>query len=330
MSRRFLFFIFLIVSCERLPIANDAPSEIEIIHFKVAVALNGDYYSDYGVLMLPYGYNLNPERTDLVVYCHSGGGTVTERSSECESMPYCKFLVSRGYAILSMAAMPHELSRLLKIDHNRTVGSEISLDCIIKGIEYVNNNFSFSGKTFLLSNSNGGLLASNLVHYSNVDFRAQCGIAPLLSIEKNAWNISSGANSGGMFTHFQNRANIISLFGMPSVSSEEELIAAKYDKAKVKGFDPYDYYMNGTDNGYPCPYLVFSCVNDNIVLYRIAVEFCDEMNRRGGHIQIDTTTSYGAHNVRPNPRVLGFFSYKGETLELNEVYDKIYRFFIQY
>lgn len=330
MLRKLVLFLLMLVACDRQPITEDIPSEIEIIHFKVSVTYNGERYSDLGVLMLPYGYNLNSENTDLIVYCHSGGGTVAEHSSECESMPYCKYLVTRGYAILSMAAMPAKLSRRLKIDHDRTVGSEISLECSLKGLDYVRNNYVFSGQTYLLSNSNGGLLASNLVHFSEVEFNAQCGIAPLLSIENNAWNISSGAMSGGRFSRFQNRANIIALFGMPSVSSVEELIAAKYDKAKVGELDPYHYYMNETDAEYPCPYLVFSCVNDNTVLHSITSEFCEEMNRRGGHIQVDTTTSYGAHNVSPNPRIIGSFSYKGELLELNEIYEKIHVFYLLY
>ncbi len=330
MSRKTLLFLLLLMACERLPIAKDAPSEIEIVHFKIAVTYKGERYSDLGVLMLPYGYNLNSENTDLIVYCHSGGGTVTERNSECESMPYCKFLVTRGYAILSMAAMPEKLSRRLKIDHDRTVGSEISLKCSLEGLDYVRNNYVFSGQTYLLSNSNGGLLASNMVHFSDVEFSAQCGIAPLLSIECNAWNISSGAMSGGRFICLQNRANIIALFGMPPVSSVEELITAKYDKEKVGQLDPYYFYMNETDKVYPCPYLVFSCVNDNTVLHSIASAFCEEMNRRGGDVQIDTTTSYGAHNVSPKARIVGYFSYKGETLELNEVYEKIYNYYQQY
>lgn len=330
MSRNIFFFVFMLMACDRLPIAEVFPSEVEIVHFKVAVSYKGERYSDLGVLMLPYGYNLNSEKTDLIVYCHSGGGTVTERNSECESMSYCKYLVTRGYAILSMASMPAKLSRRLKIDHNRTVGSEISLKCSLEGLDYVRKNYVFSDQIYLLSNSNGGLLASNLVHFSNVEFNAQCGIAPLLSIECNAWSISSGAMSGGRFNCLQNRANIITLFGMPSVSSVEELISAEYDKTKVGELDPYDYYMNETDIEYPCPYLLFSCVNDNTVLHSIASQFCEEMNRRGGHIQIDTTTSYGAHNVSPKARIIGYFSYKGETLELNEVYEKIYNYYQQY
>lgn len=330
MSRKFFLFVFLFMACDSIPVAEVVPSEIEIIRFEVRVTFNGECYSDLGVLMLPYGYNLNSESTDLIVYCHSGGGTVTERSSECESMPYCKYLVAKGYAILSMAAMPTRLSSSLRIDHNRTVGSEISMKCTLKGLDYVKKNFVLSGQTYLLSNSNGGLLASNLVHFSNVEFNAQCGIAPLLSIENNAWSIPSGAMSGGRFSRFQNRANIIALFGMTNVSSVEDLIVAKYEKSKVGGFDPYNYYMSETGIVYPCPYLVFSCVNDNTVLHSIAYEFSEEMNRRGGCIQIDTTTSYGAHNVSPNPRIIGSFLYMGEKIELNEVYDKIFVFYQEF
>ena len=319
---------FIFISCE----TNDSDTSLylskeEVRYFEVEVDYFGMKLNDWGVLMLPAGYNLNASNTDLVLYCHSGGGSVSKNSSECERMEYNKYLVSQGFAVLSMASMPVDYARYLMIDQFRTVGSEISLLCSIVGYNYVMDNYSFSGRVFLLSNSNGGLLASNLVHFSDIPFTAQCGIAPLLSIELNAWFIQSGAMSGGRFNRYQNRDNIISLYGMSSVSNLEDLSSKYYEKEKVGEYDPFDYYMSNANIDYPCPYLIFSCVDDKVVLDKIAREFSDEMQRRSCNVQIDTTTSYGAHNVCANPIISGKFKYKDQSFDLNEVFIKICNYF---
>ena len=322
--------VLSLLSCTSIGDIDVIPSEIEVHHFQVTVKYAGKTWYDYGVLMLPSGYNINSSTTDLIIYCHSGGGTVSKNSSECENMLYNMYLVSQGYSVLSMASMPLEYAQMLEIDQYRTVGSEISILCTEAGYKYVLENYSFSDNVFLLSNSNGGLLASNLVHFSNISFKAQSGIAPLLSIENNAWIIQSGANSGGKHAKYQNRDNIISLYGMSPVSNTEELISKKYEKNKVGEFDPYDYYMNQTDLAYKVPYLIFSCVADVTVYNSLSTMFAEEMVKRGSIVEVDNSTSYGAHNVKAQPILVGSFDYLGQTYETNEVFAKIESFFRKY
>lgn len=306
--------------------------EAQIIHFEVSFSYEWQgetkSYSDNGVLMLPENYPYKKEQTDLIFYCHSGGGSVGSNWSECESVAYNKYLVSKGYALLSMAAMPDSFAKKLQIDVNRTVGSDIALRCCEEGYSQILKEYTFSGKVYLLSNSNGGLLASNLVHFTQIPFCAQCGIAPLISIENNAWYIKNGNNSGGLFRRYQNRANIISLYHMSSCFTQEELDNARYEVNRVGDYDPYAYYVNHFDVVYPIPYYIFSCIDDDTVYYSIASSFADTMNvRKKDQIIVDTTTSYGAHNVQAKPKVLGSFLFKGNEYPLNEVYVKIYEFF---
>lgn len=326
--------IFVFASCEILQVDVTTPKSLaageSICHFEVEVDYKGEKWTDCGVLMLPRGYNLHPAQTDLVIYCHSGGGTVNEFTSECENMEYNKYLVSKGYAVFSMASMPVAYATRLGIDQYRTVGSELSILCSYTGYKYVTELYEFSGRVFLLSNSNGGLLASNLVHFTDIPFLAQSGIAPLISIELNTWEVTSKALSGGRFERLQNRANIISLYGMTLVSSLSELEVAKYEKDKVGYYDPYDYYMNTTESAYPIPYLIFSCIDDRIVYHSIADLFSKEMSRRGSLVLVDTTTSLGAHNVQSYPVIVGSFDYAGHQYETNEVYLKIESFFGTY
>lgn len=305
-----------------------------VIHFNVDFEYEWEginrNFVDRGVLLLPKNYRNNDNTTtSLVIYCHSGGGSVHENTSECEQQEIVKYLVSCGYAVFSMASMPDALATELEIDQFRTVGSDIALKATIAGYSYIIDKYIFYNN-YLLSNSNGGLLASNLVNFSNIPFKAQAGIAPLLSIENNAWSLPSSSMSGGKYQHFQNRANIIALFHMAPCNSQQELDNKEYEKDKVGDYDPFDYYVVERKKKYNVPYLIFSCVGDGVVLYDIAKVFADTINDTGSYSIVDTTTSLGAHNVKPNPIIVGTFSYQGKDYPINEVFQKTVNFYKQY
>lgn len=330
--------VSIFVSCDAL-INITYPEEVKqqndtIIHFTTSFEYTwkgiNRTLTDNGVLLLPLNYRNNKETTThLIIYCHSGGGSVQKTSSECEHQDVVKYLVSSGFAVLSMASMPEDLALELAIDQFRTVGSDVAIRATIAGFNYITKKYSFRNY-YLLSNSNGGLLASNLVHFSNIPFKAQSGIAPLLSIEKNAWLITAGCNSGGLYQRYQNRANIISLYDMKPCSNQYELDAKAYEKEKVGEYDPFDYYIVNRKASYKVPYLIFSCIDDTTTLYEIASEFASVVNETGCYAKIDTTSSLGAHSAVAHPIIVGSFSYRGKEYPTNEVYVKIRDFFNQY
>lgn len=277
--------------------------------------------------MLPQDYrNIKNTKTNLIVYCHSGGGSVYDDGSECEEQELIKYLTSIGYAVLSMASMPDDLSTELEIDKFRTVGADIAVRASIEGFNSVTKKYKFNN-FYLLSNSNGGLLASNIVHFSNIPFKAQVGIAPLLSIEKNGWDMASTCMSGGKYERLQNRANIVALFHMQPCHNQKELDDKKYEKDKVGDYDPFDFYVTRRQSLYKVPYLIFSCVDDRVVYNEIAKEFSSLINETGCLSVVDTTSSLGAHNVKANPIIVGSFSYKGEVYPINEVFIKVAEFY---
>ena len=60
---------------------------------------------DWCVLMLPENNRIMQD-IPLVIYCHSGGGTVSSSGSEPENNDFTRYFVSRGCAVLCTAGMP--------------------------------------------------------------------------------------------------------------------------------------------------------------------------------------------------------------------------------
>lgn len=98
-------------------------------------------------------------------------------------------------------------------------------------------------------------------------------------------------------------------------------------KVCVGVFDPYDFYMNQTIKVYGAPYLIFSCEDDTTVYYSIVESFASTMKMRGGKVFVDATTSFGAHNVKAQPKVVGCFNYQNQEYEASEAFTKIDSFF---
>lgn len=310
--------LLCLVSCKEPSVIDIPGPENVMVHrfpFQVSTsAIGGDttqnLETDWAVLIMPKTSLINPVR--LVVYCHSGGGIVTEQDiSESEKVDITQYLVSKGYAVLDVGGLPMSYANRLNVDPGRTVGSYVALRSMLKAYDYVTEQFNIAKDgCFLMSNSNGGLLASNIVNLSDMPVLAQSGLAPLISLERNTWFVESGAVHGGGFTSYQNRANIARLFGMQcSLNTQEELLNAKYEKEKVGVYDPFDYCVNQSKEPYRVPYLIFTLKDDKFVYYDLTQEFAQKMNERGSKIVLSDIDEYGAHNVIPKPVILGDFVY---------------------
>lgn len=287
--------------------------------------------SDCGVLVLPVGYTKNKDKpTRMVIYCHSGSGSVTTEGSEAESVDFVWYLVSQGYAVMSMMGMPETYSKRLEIDPGRTVGSPISLQSNILGYKYVIENFNIAQDgCFIFSNSNGGLMACNIVNFTDIPVLAQSGIAPLISMV-NAWNITSASVRPDGFKAYQNRANIIRIFGKKDIKTQQDLNNAVYEKDKISIYDPFDYCINQTTKPYRSPYLIFSGKSETIINYNIAKEFTEKMNLRGSNIILDDNEEYGNHSIVPSPIIVGSFQYNGKDYPLKLTVKKVLDFFKTY
>lgn len=329
--KRFLkfCFLFLIFSCStgsenngNSVQINDFVSPLKnetVVRFDVSVNtgnpnITGDVGRDLvdkGLIILPVGYSSKGDAVKLVIYCHGGGGTVSDNGSESESDNYCRFLSSLGYAVLDVNGIPKQLATELKIDGGRTVGNFIALRSYVAGYDYVKENFNIDPNgCYVFANSNGGLICMNLANLSAIPIVAQAGVCPMLSLERNLWNYSAGtiSSAGGEFSSLQNRANIIRLYGMKDVNAQQELNNAVYERNKVGDFDPFDYLMNKSTNDYSVPFKIFQTKDDWAVNFSITKELVDSMQKRGGNMILREFNT-GGHTPEPQKGIVGTYKY---------------------
>lgn len=330
------FFVFLI-SCsatDSATVFDDRLQTEKVERFEVLVETSNPNVvgsiqrleSDKGLIMLPMGYSSNGKPTKLIIYCHSGSGTVTDTQSESETDNYCKYFVSLGYAVLDMAAMPKDLSDRLVIDCGRTVGSFVAVRSYVEGYNFVMKKYNLDPNgCYMFSNSNGGLVSLNLGNLTTIPIIAQAGMCPLLSIELNAWNIRN-ASLGSGFTSYQIRANIVRIYGMQDIKSQIELNNAVYDKEKVKNYDPYDYILNHMDKAYKIPYKIFQPKNDPIVNYLLAEKLVQVTNSRGGNMILRPFET-GGHTAEPINEIVGEYSFKGKTYPITPTIVEVVNYF---
>jgi predicted esterase len=343
-SSYIILWLFTIVSCSKEGKVTPIPLETPI-RFQVSIntknVIPGDtiasdtidrYENDWGVLILPKAYQIG-NSVPLIIGCHGGGGSVDGNTSQIESIELYKYLVSLGYAVMDMAGMPETYSNRKKIDHNRCMGSFIAISSYEMGYKWVikNYNIDISG-CYLSGGSNGGLTAANLAYHSDIPVICQAGMSPLLSM-KGAWYITSGAISGGEFKKYQNRANIIRIYGLKNVSSLPELISAKYEQKKIGIFDPFNYMtnkVNGVETkSYPCPIKIFHPKNDPVVSIDSSRRFVNAITNNGGVAFLEELAG-GYHSPETYGDSIGTFQYNGKKYYLKPAVYGLAQWFGEY
>jgi predicted esterase len=318
-----------------------SPSLETPIRFQVEIPTNHPgselpllYEKDWGVLILPKQYLSAASPVPLVIGCHGGGGTVYSNGSQTESYDLYKYLLSLGYAVMDMAGMPESYSSRLKIDHNRCEGSYVAIRAYEAGYKWVISNYNIdSDGCYITGGSNGGLTAANLVSLSSIPVICQAGMSPVLSIKEQVWNIPLGAISGGEFTSYQNRANIIRIFEMRDVKTLAELINAKYEDDKVGKFDPFKYEVvfdgEKVIKKYRCPVKIWHPVDDDIVSVKFSRKFVSYLNNAGVDAQLIELPG-GRHAPELYGRTLGYFEYQERKYELKQAVLELAHWFGKY
>ncbi|MGV8830187.1 MAG: T9SS type A sorting domain-containing protein [Breznakibacter sp.] len=276
--------------------------------------------NDHGVIILPRQYSSSGKPVPLIIGCHGGGGTVSSETSQLETSALYQYLVSLGYAVMDMAGMPEAFSKRLRIDHNRCLGSYVSIRAYEAGYQYVINKYNLdTTRCYVIGGSNGGLTALNLVRLSNIPFVCLAGVAPLVSIGEQAWNIPLGAYSGGEFQSFQNRANIIRLYRMKDVFSLNELKSAQFEKERVSYFDPFDSIWVNKFFVY-CPVMIWHSVNDEVLSVSYSIQFVKLLNSiRSNNARLITLAKGGHSPLSVNDTIVLNVFYQNGTLPVNSV-----------
>lgn len=277
-------------------------------------------YTDWAVLMLPTTYDPSGDPVRLVIGCHGGGGTVTASTSQTENYDIYKYLVANGYAVMDVSGLPNDYAVAHSIDKYRVMGSPIAVQSYVKAYNYIIDNFNIATDGVMLTGgSNGGLTSNAIYAHGNIPIRAMAGMSALISME-NAWAITSGAASGGLFTSYQNRANIITIYGMTPVTTQEQLNVATLEADKVKGFDPINYnvvrdYAGNYCKTHSVPYKLWQPVDDPIIEIAKARDFVARIKNAGGYAILREMVS-GGHAPESAGTVIGTFTFNAATLNI--------------
>lgn len=336
MKKTILFFIFLYIFISCQSIKDDTPSFQFSTFNRFTIFFDASRpkslqkpveYQDRALLLLPENYK-KEIKTKMVIYCHSGGGYVSTTNSEAQNSDYVRFFVSLGYAVLDVNGIPDQIVNDLKIDVGRTVGNFIALNEYLAAYKYVINHYNIDiDNVFLFANSNGGLVSCNLVNLTDIKFKAQSAICPLLSIKDNAWNISNGHVSGGEFLNYQNRANIIRLYNMKNIATYQELIDAEYEEDKVAEYEPIKFLIDNSLK-YEIPFKIFQTKDDPTVDYNIAKNFCENNQINDGNVTLRTFEK-GGHTNEPNNLVVGEYRFNEKSYKLTSTVLEVAKYFEQ-
>lgn len=326
---KIVFFIFLIIPCfscssiyESIPpYASETP-----IRFQVSIPTNilksnsgSVYESDWGVLILPLNYKAYGKPVPLVIGCHGSGGTVNSSTSQSENIHLYKYLVSLGYAVMDMAGMPESYSTRLKIDKNRNEGSYIAIKSYERGYKWVIKNFNIdSTGCYVTGGSHGGLASTNIICQTSIPVKCQAGMSPEVSLKEGAWNLSLGAISGGEFSSYQNRANIIRIYGMKDVITQDDLLRATYEDDKVGMWDPFQYITTlNSKLKYRCPVKFWQPVDDPIIKIEFTRRFVKKLIDTGNSAEL-VEMHGGGHDPEDYGSTISFFYYQNIKLELKQ------------
>ena len=230
-----------------------------------------------------------------------------------------------------MAGMPESYSKRLKIDHYRCDGSFIAIRSYIKGYDWVTKNYNIDTTgCYITGGSNGGATATNIVCHTSIPVKCEAGMSPLLSLKELAWNITSGAISGGEFSSYQNRANVIRLYGMKDIKTLDELVNAKYDDSKVGLWDPFMFINTlNKNNKYRCPVKFWNPVDDNIVKIEYVRKFVKILKDNGNDAELIEMEG-GGHSPEYYGSTIDKFTYQNRDCDLKQPVYELAQWFGNY
>lgn len=277
-------------------------------------------YTDWAVLMLPTTYDPSGDPVRLVIGCHGAGGTVTGSTSQTENYDIYKYLVANGYAVMDVSGLPNDFAVLKSIDKYRAMGSPFAVQSYVKAYNYIIDNFNIATDGVMLTGgSNGGMMSNAIYSHGNIPIRAMAGMSPLVSMT-DAWNLPSGAISGGLYPSYEPRAGIIAIYGMTPVSTHEELLAKTIEADKVVGFDPINDNTVRDYSGNYCkthlvPYKIWQPVDDPIISIATARIFIQRIKNAGCYAILREMAS-GGHAPESAGTVIGTFTFNAATLNI--------------
>ena len=275
---------------------------IKIIHFSVDVEIDGDLYSDMGVIMLPDGYSDSGDPVRLVISCHGAGGTVSTDDSQTEGTVLSRYLVANGFAVADVNGLPREYAEEHGIDIRNNIGSPAAVDCYVNAYNLLMDSFNLKRRVFVMGASMGGISSTNLVLSGKVPVIAQAGFCPVLDtyneIYMHPWSGGLPKDALGIF------------YGL----KKDEDGVYIYEEEKINCYNPAERVKNIR---YPVPVRFWHCVDDKTVSPAVTKEFTETVCKNGGRAELVLLPD-GGHEPQnygePIDAPAGLTDYNGEKL----------------
>lgn len=137
--------------------------------------------TDDGILFLPTNYEPGGKPIPLVISCHGAGTTIGSTTTSLAAP--VEFLVKMGYAVMDMNGIPKNLSG----GYGLHFGSPFTLQCYLKGYEFVTKQYNLKKEVFVVGTSMGGLSSMMLVQSGSIPVIAQGGFCPVTDHFKQAF-----------------------------------------------------------------------------------------------------------------------------------------------
>ena len=255
-------------------------------------------YYDKCVLMLPETYTPNGEPTRLVIACHGAGGGTTDTDSQTEHQVQYKYLIANGFAVMDVNGIPQEYCTKYGVSYINNIGSPIAVQSYVKAYQWVITNYNIARDGVMVTGgSMGGISSSNLVMSRAIPVLAHAVSCPVLDtynhiflhpwsggLPKTALGVIYGLEKDGSNNYIYNEDKICGY--NPIVNGMESFNSSGQRVSSVGSWDFSTHQLNGQTvieyKSYPCPLLIWHCVNDPTVDYSVSERQITAIRNAGG------------------------------------------------
>ncbi|MBR5768091.1 MAG: hypothetical protein IKX86_05425 [Clostridia bacterium] len=270
-------------------------------------------YTDEGIIILPESYSETGEPSRLVISCHGAGGTVETDDSQVCYQVLTKYLLANGFAVMDMAGLPVEYCSKYGIDRFNNIGAPLAVDAYVSGYEWCVSHYNLKKEALIHGASMGGISSTNVVLSGRIPLLIQTGFCPVLDTYNE------------IFLHpWSDGLSKIALEKMYSLKD------GVYDESRIAPFNPM---TNEKTKNYPVPVRFWQCADDIVVSVDVTKRFVGIVNSNGGDARLTVLPAGGHEPQLYGPPVgdpSGITVYRGETLEITEAVEGVFRALNEY
>lgn len=197
---------FTVDVCYETPISNTQTTDSQTQHKEYTTYAHSCYFSAYG----------SGEKAKLVISMPGGGMSA---ANWYNYMDTGKILNTLGYAVLCITGYSQAYMTSKGVSSNAApVGSWYATEEVVKAYKYITDKYKWidTNGVYIFAESQGGMIAENVVDFGGIPIKAVALDAPALSMQHVQMNLR-----------------------MPSVAAVYGIQSGNFDASKCIGCDPW-------------------------------------------------------------------------------------------